>query len=60
MGIIITDKTDDKKKYRRSYEDYEELPETQAGEEIAIPDTSEPQQTTEPATEPAEPTEAEN
>lgn len=32
MGIIITDKTDNKKKYRRSYEDYEELPETQAGE----------------------------
>lgn len=54
MGIIITDKTDDKKKYRRSYEDYEELPETQAGEEIAIPDTSEPQQTTEPTGETTE------
>lgn len=57
MGIIITDKTDNKKKYCRTYEDYEELPETQAGEEIAIPDTSEPQQTTEPT---GETTELEN
>lgn len=39
MGIIITDKTDNKKKHRRSYEDYEELPSTQNPETT----TEEPQ-----------------
>lgn len=45
MGIIITDKTDNKKKYRRSYEDYISL-ETQPTESAE--------------TEPREPTEPEN
>ena len=50
--ITITDKLDGKKKLRRSYEDYEELPETQNPETT----TEEPQPTettTEPTTEPA-------
>ena len=44
MGIMITDKTDGKKKYRRSYEDYEELPSTQSPETT----TEEPQPTETP------------
>lgn len=56
MGIIITDKTDNKKKLRRSYEDYEELPGTQASEETQTPETSgeEPQPTETPAEEKGE------
>ena len=46
--IEITDKQDGKKKLRRSYEDYEELPETQNPET-----TTEEPQPTEPTTEPA-------
>ena len=53
MGIIITDKTDNKKKYRRSYEDYISL-ETQPTELTGEPATESAE------TEPGEPTEAEN
>ena len=53
---IISFRKFDNLKYRRSYEDYEELPETQASEETQTPETSgeEPQPTETPAEEKGE------
>ena len=54
--ITITDKLDGKKKLRRSYEDYEELPETQNPEtttEETEPTTETTTEETQPTTEPA-------